>query len=154
MKRMWSRNELKEIVKGTHKDIATLVDAQGHERFIDGDITIKEISGITQTYGKWSLSGSHLLIVIGLDFEDALIVSQQTLTDVMLPDWIKEKLVPLYASNIVDYQPYVLYADDYTQQNSNAYLAKGVNVGIILSSITLTKARHARITFDLLIDND
>ena len=46
MKRMWSKNELKAIVKSTQGyDFANLVDKDGNPRFIEGDIEIEEITG-------------------------------------------------------------------------------------------------------------
>ena len=59
MKRMWSRKELKEMVEQIKKNVNTLVDSDGHDRFISGDITTSTIAGVEFTYGKWSLRGSH-----------------------------------------------------------------------------------------------
>ena len=160
MKRMWSKNELKNIADAqaaaVKKDIATLVDSQGHDRFIEGDINIEEIEGITKTYGKWSLSGSHLLIVLALSIDDALTIASNTkLADVNIPQWIIDKLVPVISS-VLEYGAFESYASDYSSQTFYARLGKGADKLTITKNgaLTMTKAREVRITYDFLIDSD
>ena len=56
---------------GNYKIFENIVDNQGNTRFIEGDITIQEVSGVSKLFGKWSLSGSHLLIVLALGIANA-----------------------------------------------------------------------------------
>ena len=155
---MWSLKQIKEFIKGTTKDISTLVDKDGHERFIEGDITINEISGITQSYGKWTLSGSHLLIVIACSVADETILSNNlSLCEVNLPDWVKDKLVPIVSATI-DAKNTTYYGSDwYDTQTSTYRISKQPGNKIVIinaSTLTLNKDRAFRVAFDLLIDND
>ena len=44
-----------------------IVDADGHKRFIEGNVTPANIIGENDIqYAKWSLSGSHLMIVLAI----------------------------------------------------------------------------------------
>lgn len=134
-----------------------IVDEQGHNRFVEGDITIEEISGITQTYGKWSLSGSHLLIVLGIDIANASVLTAGTLCNINLPDWIKQKIVALWGSIYIESINFNMWADDWTTQTIRINFTKTAQNDVrlaIATGITLTANRHCRIAFDLLIDND
>ena len=156
MKRMWSKNELKKISQETQKDITTLVDADGHERFIEGDINIETITGITKKYGKWSLSGTHLMLVLACEVEDATAIDGGTLANISLPQWILDKIVPVF-SNAVSFQVIPMYADNWTSQNISLSLRKPADnlVRIAMeSTVTLTATRKFRAQFDLLIDNE
>ena len=153
MKRMWSRKELKEMVEQIKKNVNTLVDADGHIRFIEGDVTLNEIEGLTQTYGKWSLSGSHLLIVIAGKIDNATALSG-TICTVDLPSWIKDKLVPIYGQAVVRQNDTVFSSDGSTNQSALNVLGKsGTNI-YVGSYITATADRYFRYQFDLLIDAD
>lgn len=137
------------------KIFENIVDKDGHPRFIEGDIEIQTITGITKTYGKWSLCGTHLLFVLGLDFDIATF-SSQTIANIKLPQWIADKIVPLYATSIVDNKAFSAYTDTYNAQAINASLQKfsltGDTIAIYMSGFTTNAVRHCRITFDLLID--
>ena len=99
MRRMFSEKQIEGLAqeqsKAVKKDIATLVDADGHNRFIEGDIEIEEITGITKTYGKWSLSGTHLLIVLCLGAVVGTTISG-TLANITLPSYIASKIVQTF----------------------------------------------------------
>ena len=156
MRRMYSLEQLKEVVKNTKGyDFANLVDKDGHDRFIEGDITMEAIEGITQSYGKWSLSGSHLLIVLAGTIANATSLTGDTWALVNLPEWIKDKLVPLF-NNRVEFKQTSLFADDQTTQSCSYGLIKDADAITIryLSNTTLTATRMFRFQFDLLIDND
>ena len=155
MKRMWSRNEVKEIVKGTQGyNYANLVDKDGHQRFIEGDINLKDsVSQITKLYGKWSLSGTHLLIVLAFSVTNGTAVSSQTIAYVNIPEWVLNKLVPLFGNN-VDLKTFSAFGSDSTIQNVNGYIDIDNGLRIYLASFTASADRSCRIAFDLLIDND
>lgn len=166
MKRMWSKNELKSIIQnqsssGELKNVKVfeeIVDKDGHKRFIDGNITITEREGFTQTYGKYSLSGSHLLIVLALSCANTAVINDgSTIANIEIPKWVYDKLVPLYASTIIDRGEFTAYANDYSTQNFNAYCIKISDNKIRLTkagNVTFTADRQVRITFDFLIDNE
>lgn len=166
MKRMWSKNELKnltqeQISSGQLKNVKifeNIVDAQGNKRFIEGDISLLETAeeGIAKTYGKWSLSGTHLLIVLGLSLPNTLEIVSGRKAILTLPKWVYDKIVVLFSASIVDYKGYVAYADDYSTQNVNVYLQKYTDNALTMyfNGLTLTADRKVRIAFDLLIDDE
>lgn len=137
--------------------IESIVDKNGNKRFIEGDIEIEVIAGVTQTYGKWSLSGSHLLIVIAGNVANETAITSGRLAQLNLPDWIKEKIIPVF-SNVVDYKSIATYNVDWSTQAVGFTLRKyAVNneVSILIeNNVTFTKDRSFRIAFDLLIDNE
>ena len=134
-----------------------IVDKDGHKRFIEGDITIETIEGVTQTYGKWSLSGSHLMIVLGISIaNEATIASSSILASIpSLPSWIVDKIVPLFDVIVVERKAHRFFASDYTTQDLTINFTKESNVMTLrTSSFTATANRFGRIQIDLLIDNE
>lgn len=134
-------------------------DANGHNRFIEGDITLVEgLTGFTQTYGKWALSGSHLLIVVAFDIADATDFIGARICNINVPKWVYDKIYALYggANAVVANIVASGYADDYSSQTASVYINKPSEqpLSIYLNAITTTKERHFRIAFDLLIDNE
>ena len=163
MKRMWSKNELKNIsqneAKAVQKDISTLVDSQGHERFIEGDISLYSDmpEGITLTYGKWSLSGTHLMIVLAGNLADETVLANST--DVArlttLPSWILDKVYPVF-NDVIERKKFDASASTWGVQQIDVALRKSTDYLYIrlASALTLTANRGFRIAFDLLIDNE
>lgn len=137
-----------------------IVDANGNKRFVEGDITMETIDGVTSTYSKWSLSGSHLMIVLGFTYNQD-IVSDADLAKLNLPSWIADKIYTLgegtgvvtltkeYVRRPQGTTPYAEYqiallklaADDIRVRTTEAQDAE--------SSYCL-----ARLQIDLLIDNE
>ena len=156
---MYSEEQLERVAqeqaKLVKKDIATLVDSQGRDRFIEGDIELIDDYVGTKLYGKWNLSGSHLLFVLALSFKNNDVITAGNCTKpINIPNWIKDKIVTLFG-NSVDRQQVVFFGDDASTQSTNCYLQKSSNdITIYLGGITLTKDRQVRIAFDLLIDNE
>ena len=152
MKRMWSLKQIKEFIKGTTKDIATLVDADGHDRFIEGDIDTPTIEGVSFSLAKWSLSGTHLMIVLAGSVANATEIEANTLFgEVKLPDWIKDKLVILFASTYARYTA-TFWASNYSTQTDAVSLVKtGTKVEFRLNALTLSADRSFRFEFDLYI---
>lgn len=146
-----------EVAEGSEvKVFENIVDKDGHKRFIEGDITLEEISGITPIYAKWSLSGSHLMIVIAFSVANATALSYGRLCYVNLPDWIKDKIYQVSGNYVARYMC-DLFDSDLGTQSLGTYLLKSTlsgSVWIDYSNLTLTKDRIGRIQFDLLIDNE
>lgn len=166
MRRMYSENQLlkaieKESAENGLKVFENIVDKDSHPRFIEGNIEITTITGVSKTFGKWSLSGSHLLIVLGISVENAVeLGSNQTLAYVNVPEWIFNKIKPLFASVIATQEKLLFYADNFTTQEGSFNVRLGdighekelvIRNGAIL---TLTANRNARIVIDYLIDNE
>ena len=160
MKRMWSKKELKEIVKGTKGyDIANLVDKNGHVRFIDFVGAPLQQEGFTASYCKASLSGSHLLIVLAFSIANATeIASGAKLMQLALPKSICDKIYPVWHNSRIETKVVTTINDDWSTQNLNVVLSKRSNpdgLDIVTSgAYTATKDRSGRVAFDLLIDND
>ena len=156
MKRMWSKNELKEIVKGTQKDFTTLVDKNGNPRFIEGEIDLNEgITTITKKYGKWSLSGSHLLIVLAFSIEEDAVLSPNYIANVNLPQWVLDKIYALFGNNIDFKSFYAFTSAGDTSQSVSVYLDKDTDkLKLYCTGLTANADRSCRIAFDLLIDNE
>ena len=160
MRRMYSKPQLLEAVEQEAevnglKAFENIVDKDGHKRFIEGDITFKTITGLTQKYAKWALSGSHLLIVLCGTFADSTVFASQVIAEIDLPSWIKDK-ISIIAGEIVDYKQVSMFASDLsTQQISTSLQKTSANViRVFGAGLTLTKERTFRIAFDLLIDNE
>lgn len=131
-------------------------DKDGHNRFIEGDIDFEEGVNITKTYGKWALSGTHLLIVLAGTIANGVTIAPDTIAKIDLPQWIKDKIYPT-VSTIVETKSLSLYASDLSSQSSPIFLEKytGSNqISIYFNGVTATADRALRITFDLLIDNE
>lgn len=128
-------------------------DALGQKRFIEDDITINEVTGVSKIYGKWSLSGTHLLIVLALGLTEN--ISSSNVANINLPKWIKDKIVPIAGSNVIS-TTFTAYSSD-ASSNVNYYgiLRKVSEDLYIVSSCNINEiARNVRMQFDLLIDNE
>ena len=151
MKRMWSEEEIQSF----KKDISNLVDSKGNPRFIEGEGTPETIEGFEATYCKWSLSGTHLMLVLaGTYANEAVISSLQLLCTFDLPDFVMNKITPV-AGQLIEYKNIIAYASNASSQTQNAFLRKSANLGIATNSaLTLTAERNFRIQFDILIDSE
>lgn len=132
-----------------------IVDAQGHKRFIEGDINIEEIIGVTKTYGKWSLSGTHLLLVLCVNVLNETTITVPTyLSYITLPEWIFDKIVQL-SNAFVDRKSFSMVASSWDSQPLDVVLQKSNNklALSVRTAVTSTADRDCRIAFDLLIDN-
>ena len=128
-------------------------DKNGNLRFIEDDITVPTISGLTLNYAKWSISGTHLMIVLAGEIEDATTISGSNLVTINLPQWVKDKIFT--TSGVIVYsQSVTLVADDLSTQSWLLYLQKpnDETINIYNTALTTTKKRYFRVQFDLLID--
>ena len=138
-----------------------ILDKDGHARFIEGEGTPETISGVTVQYNKWSLSGSHLMIVLAFKIDaNATLGTYAILEDIAIPEWIYNKIYPLGDGtgnwvNVVQ----VIANDNSgipTDENARFLIAKNneqLRVYHISSAYTPTADRYIRVQFDLLIDN-
>lgn len=161
MRRMYSKPQLLEAVEQESKlngikVFEDIVDKDGHKRFLEGDIELETITGVSKLYGKWSLSGSHLLIVVAFSVADGTTLSNNTtLAKINIPEWIDEKIVGLWGSIFVDNKTFYLWADNWTSQTMMINIQKGTPLNIRFGQgLTLSAARNCRVAFDLLIDNE
>ena len=134
-----------------------IVDAQGNKRFIEGDIEIETKEGLSKDFGKWALSGSHLLIVLAFTIQSNITIGVEKLGELKnLPDWVKGKIIPLFSRYVfansvngftdafgVLQGGFSLYKQDSGEIEIRSY-----------NSITSNAITHFRVAFDLLIDNE
>lgn len=151
-------NGAQDNVDGTELTtlMGNIVDSNGNPRFVEGDITMAAINGVTQTFGKWSLSGTHLMIVIMFKVNNGTTLDDKIFANINLPRYIIDKISPLY-NDVIELKTITGYASNYTQQSMAVYLRKISNVLIMRKGgapLTLTADRNFRIQFDLLIDSE
>lgn len=154
--------KLLEWIKGLHKgegaglNISTLTDSDGNSRFIEGDGVTDEIEGFTASYCKWSLSGTHLMIVLSGSVANGTTISSGSIATYEVPTFIMNKIYPVWASRFLEIKTLTLVADDFSTQTLSALF--NINTGklniYIQNSATLSKDRAFRLQFDLLIDNE
>ena len=156
--------KLLEWIKGLHKgegaslNITTLTDSKGNPRFIEGDCVLNTLlpEGVEISYAKWSLSGTHLMIVVAGTLADTTGFNAIKICDVIIPEYIGEKIYPVFLSKL-EYKTATAYAENYTQQQLSISLSKFSNTNLQVvkeGNTTLTADRAFRIQFDLLIDTE
>lgn len=167
---MYSEEQVKKMFQnalssGDMKDVKVfenIVDKDGHPRFLEGNINIQEVAGITKDYGKWALSGTHLLIVLCITgANDTAIASTTEISELNIPKWIVDKITPLYAGiSYIETKTAMWYGPAWSNQNNTVSLRKTGTPGEeVLSirfetSLNLNTEKSSRIAFDLLIDNE
>lgn len=135
-----------------------IVDADGHKRFQEWEGTHVIQEGVDITFCKASLSGSHIMFVsAGTIANETTLQGYTVLGEFTLPEWIWNKISPVWSGSAIEVKEVSLRADDYSLQTVNVLFQKlpGNKVGIqrtVSADFTLTATRGFRIQFDLLID--
>ena len=132
-----------------------LNDANGDARFVEGNLTTETITGVTFTYAKWSLSGSHLMIVLAGEIAANTTTVVGNWASVNLPNYIANKITPVIGTTYIAVENYKAYHSDWTDMRVAIAYGKYGNT-IILQQVdsdtnTNEKAQF-RVQFDLLID--
>jgi len=148
---------------GKAKIFENIVDKDGHARFIEGDIVLtpQVPSTFAKVFGKWSLSGSHLMLVFIMTMPNGGVLPEFTVfanTSEKMPKWNYDKIYALFGSqnNIIAEEIFRAFANNGLTQNLGVRLIK-TNDYLQLqntSSLTLDSDKTIRIAFDLLIDNE
>ena len=143
------------------KIFENIVDKAGNPRFIEGDISVINDLSELSPFAHWSLSGSHLMLVLCIyndTEEDITISGASELASVELPHWIAEKIFPMGTSGHIAMKSGIkgLYPSSLTPSVSDvtAYLLKTSDT-IQLNGINakFESGDYYRIEFDLLIDD-
>ena len=134
-----------------------IVDSAGNKRFVEGEGNPGTFTGVTPSYCKWSLSGTHLMCVYA---GNIAIGSNPTVgsnfVEFELPEYIADKIIPVYSSYI-ETKVLTAYRDNGTSQTMNLIVGKISNTIFfkIDSDTSFTGgSRGFRVQFDLLIDAD
>lgn len=146
---------LKKLLPYTEKGIGALVDSKGNSRFVEGEGVGLSQEGVNISYCKWSLSGTHLMLVCAGSVENTTVISSNVhLADFAVPNYIMDKIVPIF-STLVNRATATFYASNYSSQTLTVNLIKTTNINIQSGgSLTLSADRTFRIQFDLLIDSE
>ena len=135
----------------------TIVDKNGHSRFIEDDGTPKTITGMTSSYCKWSLSGTHLMLVFAGNFADECTLNNSPLCEFAIPKWIYDKIYPVWLT-YVEQKKISCVTDDWSDtDNIDIVLDKSNNklsVVQVGGSVVFDGKHNFRIVFDLMIDNE
>lgn len=154
---VWTYNsEDKTII--AEPSFENIVDKDGHKRFIENDGNVVSITGYEVSYCKWSLSGTHLALVLAGSFEDELVLTNgTTIATYDLPQWILDKIYPVWGGNL-EVKNVTAYAGNWSNQICGlGFAIDTINNKLIIfkaGDLTLTAKRYFRAQFDLLIDNE
>lgn len=131
-------------------------DKSGHLRFIEGSGDVSTIADVENNYCKWSLSGTHLMLVHIITLDVGASLSNNLLSSFELPNWIMNKIVSTGTEGMIASDTFISYSDDLTTGSLNLYLKKETNsVSInLIGSASIAKKRYCKIKFDLIIDNE
>ena len=133
-----------------------IVDSQGNKRFIEGRGNPETITGVTSLYCKWSLSGTHLMLVYALNLDSGTSLNARTdICSFELPQWILDKIYSTFNGlvNVVD----ALYVPDGNTPTAKQEWLYKTATGLKITNKTgvqATNASYLRIQFDLLIDSE
>lgn len=146
----WTEIQVTELFR-----MENIIDEDGHKRFQEWNISTDPNLGITFTYAKASLSGTHLMLVLAGSVENATeLIAGKNWGAVSLPSWVMEKIVPVWGSYI-ETRGVTLRSDDWGTQSYTVVLHKASSNTlqiVSIGSLTLSADRSFRIQFDLLID--
>ena len=136
--------------------LENIKDAQGHNRFIEGDIDAETITGMTKYYGKWALSGTHLLIVFAANLANGSSINYKTIAKLKnVPEWILDKIYTLFSNIAVISNPNAYNSAGGTQTFPCQLRKVDGELTIYKTGdLTLTDDRFVRIEFGLLIDDE
>jgi hypothetical protein len=161
MRRMMTEKEIATVESLRKDGILSLKDAHGNPRFVEGDITMETIEGVTQTYGKWSLSGTHLMIVLVFTADaNTILPSNSAIANVILPNYIFDRITPLDQGRFIEGKAvYMRGKVNWWQASYTLNLTLGKNPTNLYISTSPTPPTididtTTRIQFDLLIDVD
>lgn len=139
---------------GDISPLENIVDSQGRKRFIEGALSDPQVSGITRAYARWSLSGTHLMVVVAGNLAaNTSLTFGTSLGAAVVPQWIADKIAPLISNKaMVAEQTFVRPGGSI--ERKNVALAKYLNSLIVevYGTISFNEDTTFRMQFDLLID--
>lgn len=135
-------------------DIEAFVDKNGNKRFIGGNGTPHNVSGMTVVSSKWALNGSNLMFEILGTFSGNL-SGYDVISTFTLQDWISNKIAMPY-NNIVDFITCSMVALDGSATNVMTQITKSGNVIYFTyaTKITISSTSIFKIRYNLIIDNE
>ena len=134
------------------KVFENIVDKYGHKRFIEGEVSFPAVEGLTKSYGKWSLSGTHFMYVVAGTVANGTVLTNKVFYITDLPQWIMDKIYPVF-NDVIEVKSTPFYSSDWSSQNAGFILNKAATLNITCGTFTATADRQFRCQFDLLIDD-
>ena len=106
--------------------LESIKDASDHNRFIEGNITLTGAmpSGMHLDFGKWSLSGTHLMFVIAGHVDDETTIPAGYIAQPTIPQWLLDKIFPMSSGTAVDYKAVPLFDNQLNTQSINVIFYK------------------------------
>lgn len=138
-------------------DIEALVDSNGNARFIGGNGTPQNVSGMTVVSSKWVLNGTNLIFeIIGNTTKN--IPYNTKICTFNLPAWVASKIVQL-SSNVVDVPRYNLVTGDGGGVTTALIVGKNNNDVdfTTMNGITFPESEGQaffKFTYSMIIDNE
>ena len=135
-------------------------DVSARPLIVEGDGAGLEQEGVTISYCKWSLTGTHLMLVLAGSIANTTAIADSTnLAEFTIPEWIGNKIFPVWSTTYIEGKIITFRADDWSTQTATITLVKNTSTSILFrksggGTFTLTADRSFRIQFDLLIDNE
>ena len=148
------------VPSGGSSLMSDIVDANGNPRFVEGEGTPRERTGYNVSYCKWSLSGTHLMVVLAASVDANIYVGMDPmeLAKYTLPNYILDKIYPVSSGSmgdVIETKSLTLYdANTLVNQTTSVRFKKEANgVGLYAANdLHATSKSYFRIQFDLLID--
>lgn len=138
--------------------LSKIVDNKGYHRFIEGDLNTENITGVTFTYARWSLSGTHLMIVLmGNIANGSSLANNAVWASWQYPQWIKDKIRTITGSNVIEFKGTTIREIGGSGTMINTFYAnRGGTFTIYRTGATTPFTYNAcfSVQFDLLIDSD
>lgn len=136
-------------------DIEALVDNNGNKRFIGGNGTAENVSGLTIASSKWTLNGTNLIFEILGTFSGDL-SGFDILSIFALPEWIVNKIVTP-VRNIID----ILNCNMISIEDGSATIIKlqittdGANIFFTnITNINISDISIFKIRYNIIIDSE
>ena len=133
-----------------------IVDKDGHKRFIEDNLTMETITGVTFSYNKWSLSGTHLMCVIAGKIDSGTSLSSTRICGLNVPSWIIDKIIAISGNRILSGSVSPLTSNVVSLGTLYFIVNKDNDntISIISSYSAQTSDVWFRFNFDLLIDSE
>lgn len=139
-----------------------ILDKNGNARFVEGNGVVDP--SVNSTYCKWSLSGTHLMLVSAFYVENGESISQyKTLGSYSMPSWILAKIVTMTGASTGNISAKIIQgmgasAFPVSDEELSTYLQKQSESLILSNDIAYTnnsgETVYFRVQFDLIIDNE
>lgn len=144
-------------VNSNAKLFENIVDKNNHSRFTEGPINTIQKTGVTYTYAKWSLSGSHLMIVLSGVISENTTFGQEDLATLSLPEWISEKLYTIHSQTTLLNMGDMYIREGLQNSTKTCIITKPESGDLIISFRDSFQSESLntgfRLQFDFLIDN-